>query len=420
MTFLLYIGKNKDFLRKFSKLENVQMIYAQNYQDAITICIRLKVRENIIVLHEQGEMNGDIEQIGAFRKKFYQAYVVLITDRLTPEASKVYLNSGINDTVSLNITTARLRQKIDIINKRQELLYAHNRKKKDVRHFILPQWKRCFDILFSGAALIFLSPVFLLIAIAIRMESKGPVIYKSKRVGTNYTIFNFLKFRSMYTDADKKLKDLAGQNQYQPEGTPEIAKDFSMEELGGLMFGDDGVIDNGGMLVSDDFIIPEEEFISRQNALDESPFIKIEKDPRVTKVGRVLRKYSLDELPQLVNILKGDMSVVGPRPERPELAEEYEKTMPEFEFRLQVKAGLTGYAQVTGLYDTLPYDKLKMDLMYIENYSIFLDLRIILMTLKTALFPGETNEEANAHDAQELLYQEEHMQEQEQEKGDHS
>ena len=134
MTFLLYIGKNKDFLRKFSKLENVQMIYAQNYQDAITICIRLKVRENIIVLHEQGEMNGDIEQIGAFRKKFYQAYVVLITDRLTPEASKVYLNSGINDTVSLNITTARLRQKIDIINKRQELLYAHNRKKKDVRH----------------------------------------------------------------------------------------------------------------------------------------------------------------------------------------------------------------------------------------------------------------------------------------------
>ena len=101
-------------------------------------------------------------------------------------------------------------------------------------------------------------------------------------------------------------------------------------------------------------------------------------------------------------------------------AEEYEKTMPEFEFRLQVKAGLTGYAQVTGLYDTLPYDKLKMDLMYIENYSIFLDLRIILMTLKTALFPGETNEEANAHDVQELLYQEEQMQEQEQEKGDHS
>lgn len=370
MTFLLYIGKNKDFLRKFSKLENVQMIYAQNYQDAITICIRLKVRENIIVLHEQGEMNGDIEQIGAFRKKFYQAYVVLITDRLTPEASKVYLNSGINDTVSLNITTARLRQKIDIINKRQELLYAHNRKKKDVRHFILPQWKRCFDILFSGAALVFLSPVFLLIAIAIRMESKGPVIYKSKRVGTNYTIFNFLQFRSMYTDADKKLKDLAGQNQYQPEGTPEIAKDFSMEELGGLMFGDDGVIDNGGMLVSDDFIIPEEEFISRQNALDESPFIKIEKDPRVTKVGRVLRKYSLDELPQLVNILKGDMSVVGNRPLP--LYEAERLTNDESIERFMAPAGLTGLWQVEKRGDAgklSAKERKELDLKYGREFS---------------------------------------------------
>ena len=156
------------------------------------------------------------------------------------------------------------------------------------------------------------------------------------------------------------------------------------------------------------------------NAEKAGPQLAKENDSRITRVGRILRKCRLDELPQLINILRGDMSVVGPRPERPELAEEYEKTMPEFEFRLQVKAGLTGYAQVTGLYDTLPYDKLKMDLMYIENYSIFLDLRIILMTLKTALFPGETNEEANAHDAQELLYQEEHMQEQEQEKGDHS
>lgn len=366
------------------------MIYAQNYQDAITICIRLKVRENIIVLHEQGEMNGDIEQVGAFRKKFYQAYVVLITDRLTPEASKVYLNSGINDTVSLHITTARLRQKIDIINKRQELLYAHNRKKKDVRHFILPQWKRCFDILFSGAALVFLSPVFLLIAIAIRMESKGPVIYKSKRVGTNYTIFNFLKFRSMYTDADKKLKDLAGQNQYQPEGTPEIAKDFSMEELGGLMFGDDGVIDNGGMLVSDDFIIPEEEFISRQNALDESPFIKIEKDPRVTKVGRVLRKYSLDELPQLVNILKGDMSVVGNRPLP--LYEAERLTNDESIERFMAPAGLTGLWQVEKRGDAgklSAKERKELDLKYGREFSFFLDMKILFKTLTAFVQKGD-------------------------------
>jgi lipopolysaccharide/colanic/teichoic acid biosynthesis glycosyltransferase len=115
-------------------------------------------------------------------------------------------------------------------------------------------------------------------------------------------------------------------------------------------------------------------------------------DARVTRVGKWLRKCRLDEIPQLWNIFKGEMSVVGPRPERPELAAEYEKQMPEFSFRLQVKAGLTGYAQVVGLYDTTPYDKLKMDLMYIENYSLLLDLQILLMTVKTALFPSASNE----------------------------
>ena len=116
-------------------------------------------------------------------------------------------------------------------------------------------------------------------------------------------------------------------------------------------------------------------------------------DERLTKFGRMLRSTSLDELPQLFNIIRGDMSVVGPRPERPELTEEYKKEMPEFGFRLKVKAGLTGYAQVTGAYDTTPYDKLKMDLMYIENYSIRLDLQIILMTLKTMFFPPKNNAE---------------------------
>ncbi len=118
-------------------------------------------------------------------------------------------------------------------------------------------------------------------------------------------------------------------------------------------------------------------------------------DPRITAVGKFLRKTRLDEIPQFFNILKGDMSLVGPRPERPELTEKYETEMPEFKFRLKVKAGLTGYAQVLGVYDTTPLDKLKIDLMYIEKYSLALDLRIILMTLKTMIFPGESNEKIN-------------------------
>ena len=113
-------------------------------------------------------------------------------------------------------------------------------------------------------------------------------------------------------------------------------------------------------------------------------------DDRITPVGKIIRKIRFDELPQLINILKGDMSFVGPRPERPELADKYEKDMPEFRYRLKVKAGLTGYAQVMGKYNTTPYDKLKLDLMYIENQSLRLDLKLILMTIKICFIPDAT------------------------------
>ena len=140
------------------------------------------------------------------------------------------------------------------------------------------------------------------------------------------------------------------------------------------------------MFINSDMIVDAEKNGVPQLCTDE--------DSRITPVGRILRKYRLDELPQLLNIIKGDMSLVGPRPERPELTAEYKKEMPEFEYRLKVKAGLTGYAQVTGVYDTTPYDKLKMDLMYIEKYSMRMDLQIILMTFKIMLFPSKTNAES--------------------------
>ena len=113
-------------------------------------------------------------------------------------------------------------------------------------------------------------------------------------------------------------------------------------------------------------------------------------DNRITPVGKVIRAIRFDELPQLFNIFKGDMSLVGPRPERPEIAQEYEATLPKFSYRLKVKAGLTGYAQVMGKYNTTPQDKLLLDLMYIENYSFLLDIRLLLMTVKIFLMPDST------------------------------
>ncbi len=187
--------------------------------------------------------------------------------------------------------------------------------------------KRLFDVLLSGIALILLSPIFLITAIAVKVTDGGPVFYRQTRLTKDGKKFDVLKFRSMRIDAEK-----------------------------------DGV--------------------ARLSTGD--------KDDRITKVGHIIRKVRIDELPQLINILKGDMTIVGPRPERPEIAAQYEEILPEFALRLQVKAGLTGYAQVYGKYNTTPYDKLQMDLMYISKPSLLEDLRIIFATIKILFVPEST------------------------------
>lgn len=187
--------------------------------------------------------------------------------------------------------------------------------------------KRTMDILLSGISLIVLSPIFLFTAIAIKLEDGGPVFFRQERITKDNKHFMIVKFRSMIVDAEK-------------DGRPHPAG---------------------------------------------------ENDERITRVGRVVRACRIDELPQLINILSGDMSVVGPRPERYEHVDKYTQEIPEFKYRTKVKGGLTGYAQVYGKYNTTPLDKLKLDLMYISNYSIVLDFQIILETVKI-LFQKESTE----------------------------
>ena len=186
--------------------------------------------------------------------------------------------------------------------------------------------KRVVDIIFSVLGLIVSSPFFLVIAFLIKATDGGPVFYKQLRLTKGRQEFMIYKFRTMIQDAEK-------------DGHARLAS---------------------------------------------------EKDDRILPVGRFLRATRLDELPQLINILKGEMSVVGPRPERPELAEEIEKELPEFAYRVKVKAGLTGYAQIYGKYNTTSYDKLKLDLTYIRNYSFFLDLKLMIMTPKIMLMKEST------------------------------
>ena len=186
--------------------------------------------------------------------------------------------------------------------------------------------KRIIDIFLSLVLIVIASPIMLVTAISIRLYDKGPAFFRQVRLTAGAKEFQIIKFRSMRIDAES-----------------------------------DGIARLAGR-----------------------------NDERITPIGRFIRSVRIDELPQLFNIFKGEMSFIGPRPERPEIIEKYLEEMPEFAFRLKMKAGLAGYAQVYGKYNTTPYDKLKLDLTYIENYSLWLDLKIMLLTLKVLFKPEST------------------------------
>lgn len=187
--------------------------------------------------------------------------------------------------------------------------------------------KRIMDIVISLTILIITSPIMLIVAVAIKLYDGGPVMFRQERCTINGKVFRIHKFRSMIVDAEK----------------------------------------------------------------DGKPIPATERDPRITPIGNFIRKTRLDELPQMIDILIGNMSMVGPRPERVEHVEKYTEEISEFEYRLKVKGGLTGYAQIYGKYNTTPYDKLKLDLMYIQNYSLLLDIKLIFMTVKI-MFMKESTE----------------------------
>ena len=194
--------------------------------------------------------------------------------------------------------------------------------------------KRGMDLALSMTALLLLCPVFLVTAIAIKLYDGGPAFYVQERCTKGGKVFRIYKFRSMVVDAEKDGRSVPATDQ----------------------------------------------------------------DPRITPVGRIIRATRIDELPQILNIIKGDMSIVGPRPERVEHVKLYTRQIPEFAYRMKVKGGLTGYAQVYGKYNTTAYDKLKLDLMYIQNYSLLLDVQIIFKTVKI-LFMRESTEGFGAEDA---------------------
>ena len=376
MINVVFLGTNSALKDRLSLLPGITVLFAMNYKDVVRVCkqaVSSTGSNNCVILYEKRSLNEDITAITYLRKKRPNGYLILMADIIDNSERSSYLSSGINDTLALNASISEIAQKLEFIRKKKEQLFANQTSKEQILTFQIPLWKRIFDVVFSSVSLIVLSPVFLLTAIAIKLESKGPIWYTSKRVGSNYKIFDFLKFRSMYVDADKRLKEFEKLNQYSDDSTD----DDSRVQSSSTMASEEDV-----MLISDDFIISERELSSQRAIQQKNAFVKLENDPRITRVGRFIRKYSIDELPQLVNILKGDMSVVGNRPLP--LYEAELLTDDESIDRFIAPAGLTGLWQVEKRGDSgkLSADERKqLDITYGRTYSFALDMKIIFRTL---------------------------------------
>ena len=390
MIGIVYLGKNPNTRDKLKYVPGQIVRMTSTYKDAAKLCVPRVKNEHFIVFFERGVISEDITSITYLKKKCPGLYIILLTGLLSNEERLTYQKCGINDTLNKDSSVTEINKKIQFITSRENILFDDKASGKNILHFKIPIWKRTFNIVFSLIALIILSPVFIITAIAIKLESNGPVLFKSKRVGTNYTVFDFLKFRSMFMDSDKRLKELSKtQNQYSdkieepvvPVGHFDANVDDNTaigDDLGAEML----ISDEEVMLVGDDFVVSESSFNKQKNEDINNAFVKIENDPRITKVGHFIRKYSIDELPQLVNILKGDMSVVGNRPLP--LYEAEKLTSDESIDRFMAPAGLTGLWQVEKRGDSgkLSADERKqLDITYGQTYNFILDMKIIFKTL---------------------------------------
>ena len=294
-----------------------------------------------VIMIEADEEGSCFELIEELKKKplLQGLIIILLSKQILPGQKQRALKLRVHDYYIYPFPVSDLIERINFMVKFKLIkpaLFDLARQQVDVT-YTMPLSKRLFDIAFSGCLLLMLSPLLLIVAIIIRLESKGAVIYKSKRVGTGYQIFDFYKFRSMRPGSDKELSKLSALNQYAGTGT-EGSK---------------------------------------------SVFMKIKNDPRITKFGSFIRKVSIDELPQLFNILKGDMSVVGNRPLP--LYEAEMLTSNEWAFRFLGPAGLTGLWQISkrGGAEVSERERKKLDNFYAQRYSFWLDIKILFKTFSS-------------------------------------
>ncbi len=387
---ILYIGGNKKVTKEYQdSTEKFEVIDTENGLEAVNKLKKIKHLDAIIAEAHLPGINGmEIFKLLKVKSLHRLTPFILITHEQDEKLKAEALKEKVDDFYIIPLDVDEIYTRIKFLKFYKSLQSDKiNGKANKFNDYKIPLIKRTFDILVSGMALFFLSPVFIGTAIAIRLESKGKVYYKSKRVGTGYKIFDFYKFRSMYVGADAKLKELNHLNQYSA-GSEESKETSGYEDC-----------PKCAKLAEDEFCSPTlytggkrvcEYWHSEIKAKSEKPtFIKIKDDPRVTKVGKFIRNTSIDELPQLINVLKGDMSIVGNRPIP--LYEAELLTSDDWSARFLGPAGITGLWQVElrGKKGEMSEEERKsLDNQYAKSYSFWGDIKLILRTIP-ALFQKE-------------------------------
>ncbi len=319
----------------------------------------------------------------AFHNLLNKVPFIVIANRFEFESRMQAYDAGVDDYYSLPLNIERLKRRVIFLKKFKT---SHQRLKQELalkdfetHPYKTPFLKRTFDVVMSGSAILALSPVLLGTMLAIRLESKGKVFYASKRVGANFREFDFYKFRSMYPDADKRLKEVEHLNQYKGEEVgDECPRCKSLPS---------GVYCSPVLKMDDGSNLCEYFYLKQKNS--KAAFLKIENDPRITKVGKFIRNTSIDELPQLINILKGDMSVVGNRPLP--VGEANAITKSKWARRFKAAAGLTGLWQVElrGKDGVMSEEeRFELDNTYAANNSFWGDIVLILRTMKIFIQRG--------------------------------
>lgn len=380
----IYYGDNEVVYDYFSqKLFTVSGVMLEQVTDfqALNRQLYQLIPQRLVILFFQktADLEDDLRKLDVLNKDYKGLFIFLVGDDLTLEEKKSYLTVGVTNTISKNASIEvfqsfkkYLTLYFEAASQSAFMEQMQNTGSTKVK---IPLIKRLFDLAVAAGVILVLSPILLAVYIAIKLESKGPAIYKSKRIGAGYEMFDFYKFRSMYSDADQRLKDYMALNQYAKSATVKsetIVPDLSAADLENL-----SEEEAKDLLISDEQVSLE----TKGEKEKKTAFFKLEKDPRVTKVGRFIRKYSLDELPQLFNVIKGDMSIVGNRPVP--LYEAEVLTTDEGIERFMAPAGITGLWQVEKRGDNgsmSDEERIRLDVTYARNYGVKMDLKIILKT----------------------------------------